>query len=221
MSIRVNMATSLDGKIATTDRGKIRLGSDADIRRIAELRTWADVLMIGAETVRAEDPPMELNDTDACLCRRREGREEHPAVAVVTGSLNLPVGRTFRGPGRRLVVTTDRAPDPTPQLRAAAEIWRVGDARVDVLALVERLAAEGLERILVEGGGKMAANFFEHDLVEELFLTITPYMLGGDDAPTLADAAGVFESPPRFDLVDIESTAEEIFLRYRRHMEAE
>ena len=55
MMIRVNMAVSLDGKIAPAERGKLRLGGRADLRRMESLRAWADVIVVGAGTIRAED----------------------------------------------------------------------------------------------------------------------------------------------------------------------
>ncbi len=214
--IRLNMATSLDGKIAATDREAVRLGSDADIRRLDELRAWADVLVVGAGTVRAHDPPMELKDPEACRQRFSQGRPEHPAVAVICGSLDLPAGRTFRTPGRRLIVTTRQAGEPAPELVEAAEIWRIGSGKVDIPALVERLAVEGMERVLIEGGGKTAAGFFEHDLVDELFITVTRWVMGDNGAPTIADAEEVLEPQPLYDLIDVKSTDEEVFLQYLR-----
>lgn len=220
MHIRLNMATSLDGKIASAERRKIRLGSDADYKRLDELRAWADVLVVGAGTIRAEDPPMELKDQRAISDRREAGRPEHPAVAVITCSLDLPVGRTFSTPGRVLLVTTDEAGEPSPELAAAAEIWRIGREKVDVPALVARFEDEGLDRILLEGGGGTAAGFFEHDLVDELFITVTRWVLGDDRAPTIADAESEFDHYNQYELLKIEPTEEEVFLRYRRRKDA-
>lgn len=219
MIIRVNMATSLDGKIAPASREKFRLGTSVDVHRMEELREWADVIVVGAGTLRAEDPPFKLKDREASRRRVSEGRPEHPAVAVISGSLNLAGRRTFDAPGRHLIVTHENSPEPASELSNRAEIWRVGRDRVDVVALVDRFSEVGFERILVEGGGEVAAGFFEHNLVDELFLTLTPWLMGGDDAPGLANADRLFEMPPRFELVSVEETSEEVFLFYRRGIE--
>ncbi len=220
MFIRLNMATTLDGKIASAERRMVRLGSEADYKRLDELRTWADVLVAGAGTIRAEDPPMDLKDQQSISDRRETGRPEHPAVAVITGSLDLPVGRTFSTPGRRLVVTTDEAGEPSPELAAVAEIWRIGREKVDIPALIERFEAEGLENILLEGGGRTAACFFECDLVDELFITVTRWVLGDDRAPTIADAESEFDHYNQYELLKIEPTEEEVFMHYRRRKDA-
>jgi 2,5-diamino-6-(ribosylamino)-4(3H)-pyrimidinone 5'-phosphate reductase len=219
MHIRLNMATTLDGKIASFEREKVRLGSDADYRRLDLLRAWADVLVVGAGTVRAEDPPMELRGEQAKSDRLNAGRSEHPAVAVLSSSLDLPAGRTFSTPGRRLLVTTEDAGEPSMGLRNAVEIWRMGSSKVDIPALVERFESEGFDRVLLEGGGRTAAGFFKHDLVEELYLTVSRWVMGGDGAPTIADADNEFDRYNRFDLVNVEPTEEEVFLQYRRRKE--
>ena len=220
MHIRLNMATSLDGKIASAERRKVRLGSDDDYKRLDELRTWADVLVTGAGTVRAEDPPMELKDQQAVSDRREAGRPEHPAVAVITGSFDLPVGRTFQTPGRKIIVTFEETEDPPAELANVAEIWRIGRKKVDVPTLVARFEDEGLDKILLEGGGETAAGFFEHDLVDELYITVTRWILGDDMAPTIADAEGEFDHYNRYELLKIEPAEEEVFLCYRRRKDA-
>ncbi len=219
MPVRVNMATSLDGRIAPADRRKVRLGTDEDILRLEALREWADVIVLGAGTVRAEDPPMELKDPEAVRRRERAGRPAHPAVAVLTRLPDLKEGRVFRTPGRCLVVTVEEAPEPPPGSAAAegsAELWRVGRGRVDLPALVARLADEEMPNVLVEGGGGLAAGFFGAGLVDELFLTITAWLLGGETGPTLADAPEPFPQPPEFELVELEARPDELFLTYRR-----
>jgi 2,5-diamino-6-(ribosylamino)-4(3H)-pyrimidinone 5'-phosphate reductase len=215
----MNMATSLDGKIAPADRAKVRLGTDADIARMEALRTWADVIVIGAGTVRAEDPPMELKDPDGVGSRRDEGRPEHPAVAIVSSTLAIEPGRTFRTDARRIVITSKSSPEPAPELASAAEVWRIGRTEVDIVGLVNRLYSEGMERILVEGGGGLAAQFVRHRLVEEIFLTLTPWLIGSDRAPTIAMAAQEFNPPAGYNLVTVESSPDEIFLTYRKREE--
>ncbi len=216
MPVRVNMATSLDGKIAPATREKVRLGTDADIARMDMLRGWADVIVLGAGTARAEDPPMEVKDQALIRDRESEGRPSQPAVAVLSNSLDLVSGRLFRSEARHIVVTNEEAPEPGDELARSVEIWRIGKTAVDTTALLERFGEEGMERVLVEGGGRLTASFLAAGLVDELFVTVTPWLIGGHDAPGLAMAGQAFEPPIEFVLESVEADAEEIFLRYRR-----
>jgi len=216
MPVRVNMATSLDGKIAPASREKVRLGSDADIARMDRLRAWADVIVLGAGTVRAEDPPMEVKDSGLIRQREAAGRPPQPAVAVVSGSLEITGGRLFRSDARHILVTTEQAAGMGVDRAPSAEVWAIGESTVDVVALVERLQEEGMERVLVEGGGHLAASFFAAGLVDEIYVTVTPWLLGDHDAPGLAVAEEAFEPPIAFELERMEEGAEEVFLTYRR-----
>jgi len=220
VSVRVNMAVSLDGRIALPSRKRFRLGGDEDLARLTALRAWADVVVVGAATIRTEDPPFSLPAAEARK-RAQDGRSPHPAVAVVTASLDLGIGRVFTGPNHAIVAVPDPAPAPSPELDATAEIWRFPEARVAADQLLGRLRSAGYERILVEGGGGTAAGFFAADLVDELYLTLTPWFIGGDDAPAICEAGGVLPGTGRFALAGIEKRAEEVFLLYRRRYLAE
>src|SRR5262245_7625276 len=92
-----NAAVSLDGKLAPASRRKVRLGSDRDRARMDRLRAGSDAILIGAGTLRAEDPPLQVRSEALRRLRQRQGRPEHLQEIVVSASLELPVeGRFFR-----------------------------------------------------------------------------------------------------------------------------
>src|SRR5262245_53529869 len=189
----LNDAISLDGKLSTAARGKVRFTSDADRRLMDELRAKSDAVLIGAGTLRAEDPPLQVKSPELRARRVAEGRPEALLNVVLSASLSLnPGARFFSTPGiPRIVVTVEEArEDLAARLAPAAEIWRVGRGRVDVAALLDRLAERGVSRLLVEGGGKVNASFFEAGLVDEIRLTLAPVVIGGGEAPTLSDGEG-------------------------------
>lgn len=216
MPLRVNMATSLDGRIAPASREKVRLGTKEDIRRMDELRAWADAVVVGAGTLRAEDPPMGLRDEELLEQRRSQGRPEQPALVVLTRSMDIPADRAFRTGGRVIVAVPESAPETPEAIASGAEVWRIGEDMVDPRDLLGRLAEEGLERVLLEGGGRLAAHFFLADVVDEVHLTLTPWLIGGEDAPTMADLGRPMDFPRRFELVCLEREEDEVFLTYVR-----
>jgi len=219
MPLRVNMATSLDGRIAPASREKVRLGTKEDIRRMDELRAWADAVVVGAGTLRAEDPPMGLRDEELLEQRRSQGRPEQPALVVLTRSMDIPADRAFRTGGRVIVAVPESATETPEAIASGAEVWRIGEETVDPRDLLGRLAEEGLERVLLEGGGRLAAHFFLADVVDEVRLTLTPWLIGGEDAPTMADLGRPMEPPRRFELVCLERAEDEVFLTYVRREE--
>ena len=152
--------------------------------------------------------------------RRSLGKPDALPNVVVTASVDLdPASAFFRDgtPETRLVATVEDAPrERVERIAANAEVWRVGTGRVDLARLLDRLRAErAVERLLVEGGGELNWQFLAHDLVDELFVTIAPALLGGRDAPTLLGGDGFpMADHVRLRLADIVREQDELFCRY-------
>lgn len=193
--ILVNMAMSLDGKVSSAAREPVTFTSREDRRRLLEIRARCDAIVIGAGTA-AIDRNQTLGIPDARLraARRRRGQTEYPLRVIVSGRLNLPSTlRIFRTPiSPVLLVCTSRA--PLPRQRNLARLGHVqvcGRKEVDLRRLVARLASEyGVRTLLCEGGPTLNDAFFRAGLVDELFITLIPRIVGGRDAPTLVDGRG-------------------------------
>jgi riboflavin-specific deaminase-like protein len=218
--VTLNAAITLDGKIASAERRKFDLSSHEDRLRMGSLRDAAGVVIVGAGTLRTEDPPPFVRGQS-----RAPGAGGRPFTWIVLSrTLDVPVASRVLSSSevRTIVVAPSGASNEAtePGLRRCAEIWSLGETEVDLAALLERLGGCGYRRVVVEGGGEVNFSFLHADLVDELCITLCPYVLGGAAAPTLADGRG-FEaaSPPRFRLVDVERVGEELFLRYDRGRE--
>ncbi len=223
MQVRSNFLSSLDGRIATAARDPVRYGSPEDRREMARLRAWADAVVAGAATIRADDPTLGLFDSRLRVARRRAGRDAEPLRCVLTRSGNLsPALAVFRPrEGSRPPVVFapgGAAKRLRKRLGALAEIVSAPGARSVSPALVlARLARRGVRRVLLEGGGEVHFAFLSADLVDEIRVTLSPVLLGGEDgAPRLTDG-GEFDpdSAPRLALVSARRGTSEVFLRYR------
>ncbi|HEY8720725.1 dihydrofolate reductase family protein [Pengzhenrongella sp.] len=178
--VRANMIASLDGAATGANRRSGSLNGDADLRVFRVLRAAADVVLIGAGTVRAEGyGPL---DVPAELAAARAARAQRPdlELAVISGSGPLPDALldSARPP---LVVTTSDRPD-LAALRArigADRVLLAGDGHVDVAAALRALAARGLVRVLAEGGPHILGELLDAGLVDELCLTWSPLLAGG------------------------------------------
>lgn len=212
----VNMAMSADGKITTAAREYPKMTSRRDRDTMDRLRAEADAVLIGAGTLRADNPHLHVRSEAMQEHRRKTGAESGLLKVVVTGSGNVdPDSRSLADPdeGGIVVATTDGA--TTEALEPRAEIWRLGQERVDLTALVERLAERGVERLLVEGGGEINFQMLELELIDEIYLTLAPTVLGGRDAPTPFDGEGFsMARQRRLELLDCERHEDELYLRY-------
>jgi len=217
--VYVNMAMTADGKITSAAREYAAFTSRHDKRTMDRLRAEADAVLIGAGTLRADDPPLSIRDPEMRALRERLGKPPELRTIVVSARLDLPFeGRFFRGgdPAWRVVATVEDAPEERVRaLAGRAEVWRLGRGRVDVPRLLRRLGEAGVERLLVEGGGETNWAFFEADAIDELYVTLAPCLLGGRDAPTLLEGAGTPLAGRRsLRLLSCERVGEELYLRW-------
>lgn len=182
--VLVNMVASVDGATAV-DGLSGPLGGDADRRLLGVVRGLADVVLVGAGTVRAEGYRPPLTPAAAVGGRRAtRGQAVRPRLAVVSGSANLdPSAALFadRDPDdpRPLVYTsTDAVPDRLNGLSGEAEVV-VTEGVLDVVEVVADLHDRGVGTVLCEGGPGLVAQLASAGLVDELCLSVSPLLVGG------------------------------------------
>ncbi|WP_433500522.1 pyrimidine reductase family protein [Sphaerimonospora sp. CA-214678] len=189
--LRVNMVVSADGA-AWLEGRSAGLSSPGDRRVFHVLRGLADVVLAGAATVRTEGygpaRPREGWDT------LRAGRPPAPPIAVITRRLDLDLGGplfTETEPYQRTIVITTGAAPPERREQAAehAEVLVAGEDLVAPEAAVRLLRERGLGRILCEGGPRLNAELAAAGLIDELALTMSPLLAGGDAARVLNGVA--------------------------------
>lgn len=217
--ICMNMAMTADGKITSAGREYPRFTSDADRKTMDRLRAEADAILVGAGTVRADDPHLHVRDEEMKEYRRSLGKPDGLTAVLVTGEGSVDPGwRFFRDEGlsARIVATVEEADDESlSRLAGMAEVWRVGRGSLDLRELVRRLGSRGVGRLLVEGGGETNWGFVRDDLLDELYVTVAPCLLGGREAPTLLEGEGLtMEHRRRLRLVDHARVGDELFCRY-------
>lgn len=220
--VMINMAMTADGKIATANRRIVHFGSRRDQHHLYELRATADAVMCGART--AEAPGVTMGPGPARFRRQRvqRGLRECHLRVIVSGSGTVnPEARVFASRiSPILILTTERAgARRLARLREVADAVQVcGRQRVDFPAALAWLKREwGVKRLLVEGGGELNAALWEEDLVDELHLTVCPYVFGGREAPTIADGPGqpALAEARRLECVSARRRGGEMFWIYR------
>jgi riboflavin biosynthesis pyrimidine reductase len=186
--VRANMVESVDGA-GSLDGRSAGLSGDADRQVFRVLRSLADVIVAGAGTARAEKyRPVRAQEIWPEL---RSGRPATPPIAVVTRTLDLDLnGPLLAGPAgsaRTIVLTTETAPaDRRAAAAEHADVVVLGKDTVTPAAMVDALAARGYRNVLVEGGPTLLAQIVDAGLLDELCLTISPLLEGGDVGRILA-----------------------------------
>lgn len=213
--VRMNFVMSLDGAVTLEGRSG-GLGDASDRLAMQALRTLADVVVVGAGTVRVEGyGGLRVDEADAAW-RRSHGLPEQPRVAVVSSRLGLDPGHPFFADAttRPIVVTHASAPaDRRDALAEVADVLVCGDTAVDATAMRAALADAGLPQVLCEGGPHLFGSLIEADLVDELCLSLSPLLVAGD-AGRIARGAREVERPMR--LVHAIPAGDLLLLRYAR-----
>ena len=182
---------SLDGSISGPDGRSGSINTPSDQQVFALHRALADVILVGAQTVRAEGyRAVDLADWQREV-REREGLADFPTLAIVTGSLDLdPSLATPEHPHGPVVIITGGHGDTdfAPFTAVGIKIIQTGDV-VDLAESVRLLAADGLPRVLCEGGPRLHRDLLAADLVDELSLTLSPTVVGGDGRRSTSGSA--------------------------------
>ena len=211
------MVAGLDGT-ASVDGRVGSLSTTPDQALFRRMRQIADIVLVGAETVRREGYGTVRLDEEAQALRRRQGRSPTPPLAVVSRSLAFDwTAKVFADApeGARTHVITCAAADPERRAAAeeVAEVIVAGDDRVEPAAAMQALAELGHRVVLCEGGPNWLGELVAADRLDELCLSIAP-LLGGDPLP-------VSVTPPRaglaeFELRGVMGEDDTLFLRYER-----
>ena len=186
--VRLNMISSLDGAISVDGRSGA-LGGPADRQVFATVRSHADYILVGAGTVRSEGYGKVRLDDDAQQVRTARGQAALPPIAVVSGSLQLDwASPFFTGPGPRPLVLTSgaaavRAPESVSEL---ADVVAAGEDRVELRQVIGLLEQRGARSVLVEGGPGMNGDLARAGLIDELCLTVSPRIVGGEGPRIMA-----------------------------------
>ncbi|WP_030248964.1 pyrimidine reductase family protein [Streptomyces sp. NRRL S-455] len=216
--LRANMVSTLDGAAQHDGRSQ-PISSAADMRIFGTLRALADVVVVGAETVRREGYRPARARADFAAMREAAGQAPAPAIAVVTASLDLDFSLPlFTSPLVPTLILTgaSAAPDRVAAAeKAGARVLAAGDGiGVDPARAVQALAGLGHTRLLTEGGPRLLGQLVAAGVLDELCLTVSPMLTAGD-AQRIAGGPAV-TVPQRFALVSMLEEDGFLFTRYGR-----
>ncbi|BAY13172.1 RibD family protein [Calothrix sp. NIES-2098] len=215
----VVLAMSADGKIADFRRSPARFGSKADIAHLEKQIAASDAVIFGAGTLRAYGTTLTVSHPQLLQRRTQEGKSPQPVHIVITQSANLnPEIHFFKQPVKRWLLTT-KVGALTWEGRSQFDeilVFETPTGKIDTLTALKHLVSLHITRLVVLGGGELVASMLELDLIDELWLTVCPLILGGANAPTPVSGVGFLANlAPRLQLLEVHQVEQEVFLHYR------
>ncbi|MFF5161505.1 dihydrofolate reductase family protein [Streptomyces sp. NPDC000348] len=211
--VLLSAAVSLDGYLDDTGPERLLLSGPADFDRVDEVRASVDAILVGAGTIRADNPRLLVNSPGRRAARLARGAAEYPLKVTVSGSGDLdPAARFWHTGGEKVLYTTDEGAGRAHALGLAADVVPLG-TELDWRLLLEHLYAErGVRRLMVEGGGTVHTQLLTQGLADELQLVLAPLFVGDPEAPRLF-GPGPYQGG-RLRLVESRPVGDVVLMRY-------
>jgi riboflavin-specific deaminase-like protein len=178
-----------------------------------------DAIVIGGKTLLNDNPRLTVRSSALRRERKKRGLESDPIKVVVTGSGNVPLDSSFvlEGEGSKFVFTTANADkERIRSLSRVTEVFVVGEDKVDFERMLDILREHRVQCVMVEGGATLNFEMIKARVVDEIHVTISPYIIGGKAAPTLVDGKGFTRDGIKdLELISCERCGESVLVRYR------
>lgn len=205
MRVTLKLATSLDGRIATADGESRWITGEAARLEGHRLRAGHDAILVGVETVLKDDPE---------LTARLPGRSvDQPLRVVLDSRLRTPGTATLAGENTLILTAVEARAVGSAQVRQV----EAEDGRPSIPAVLKALKAAGVDSVLIEGGGQVAAAFLRAGAVDRLEWFRAPILLGGEGRPCVAALAlAKLADAPKFRRLGVEPVGDDLWERYER-----
>jgi len=212
----LSCSVSIDGYIAGA-ASRLLLSNDADFDRVDAVRASCDAILVGAKTVRIDNPRLLVRSQARREERAARGLAASPTKVTVTGGAELDARADFFAADDAAKIVYCPSPlvaDARKRLGSVATVVDGGES-VKMRALSADLAERGVERLMVEGGGTVHTQFLTEDIVDELQLTVAPVFVGDSQAPRFVrDGRFPWNTSRRAALVDVRQIGDVVLLRY-------
>nr|WP_228531516.1 RibD family protein [Micromonospora sp. ANENR4] len=213
----LSCAMSIDGYIDDASTERLLLSNDDDLDRVDATRAGCDAILVGAATVRRDDPRLLVRSEHRRAARVTRGLPPSPVKVTVTGSGDLdPRARFFTaGDGLKLVYCPSGVVDKArEQVGAVSTVVDAGDPAT-AEAVVADLAGRGVTRLMVEGGGTVHRQFLTAGLADELHLVVAPFFVGDGRAPRfVGDGRFPWHPGRRARVVEVRQIGDVVLTRY-------
>lgn len=208
---------SIDGYLSGPTEERLLLSSPADFDRVDEVRAASDAILVGAMTVRRDNPRLLVRSAERRAARVACGRPPSPMKVTVTGGGQLDPSAAFftAGDGEKLVYCASSVLDDTLARLSSVATVIDGGQPVDLERLAKDLHSRGVGQLMVEGGGLMHTQFLTAGLADELHLVVAPFFVGDSRARRfVSDGEFPWNPRRRAELVEVRQLGDVALLRY-------
>jgi 5-amino-6-(5-phosphoribosylamino)uracil reductase len=215
--ILLSCGMSIDGYLGSATPRRLELSNDADFDRVDAVRASCDAILVGAATVRNDNPRLLVRSQTRRDARTARGIPPSPIKVTMTERVELDPRADFFTTGdtdKLVYCASPRVTHARSRLGGVATVVD-GGQRVEMRRLSEDLGARGVQRLMVEGGGKVHTQFLTDNLVDELQLVVAPFFVGDSRAPRfVSDGRFPWNPGRRATLASVRQIGDVVLLRY-------
>lgn len=215
--VLLSCATSIDGYIDDATDQRLMLSNSDDLDRIDAVRAECDAILVGAGTIRLDNPRLVVRSQQRRDRRVARGLPASPTKVTVTGRGDLDPGARFftTGNADKIVYCATAAVDKTRERLGDVATVVDGGEPVDPERVLADLAARGVRRLMVEGGGTMHTQFLAAGLADELHLVVAPFFVGDCRAPRfVGDGRFPWHRGQRASVAEVRQINDVVLVRY-------
>lgn len=213
----LNAAMTLDGKIAT-ETGSSNISGKEDLIRVHELRKEVDAIMVGINTVIADDPRLTVHKIES-------KKEDNPIRVVVDGKGRIPIESRITNDDAHTIIAVSHdyksdltASDKYQVLKnKGVDFFFAGEKQVDLIKLMDYLYEKGVKTLMLEGGSTLNFSMIKDGLIDEIRICVAPMVVGGANAISLFGGDGfmTMDESVKLELVDSFSCGKDLVLKYK------
>ncbi|WP_082588463.1 MULTISPECIES: dihydrofolate reductase family protein [unclassified Terrabacter] len=208
---------SIDGYLSAGTSTRLMLSNDADFDRVDGERAASDAILVGASTIRHDNPRLLVRSAERRAARVARGLTPSPTKVTVTRRAELDCAASFfaaDGADKLVYCPTDVVPEARERLGAAAAVVDAGRPAT-MRRVCEDLGDRGVQRLMVEGGGTVHTQLLTDDLADELQLVVAPFFVGDSAACRfVGDGRYPWNAGRRATLAEVRQIGDVVLLRY-------
>lgn len=215
--VLLSVAASVDGYIDDNTDERLLLSNDEDFDRVDEVRAGVDAILVGANTIRRDNPRLLVRSDERRKRRLDAGQTESPIKVTISASGDVDPASKFFSTGdvdKIVYVPTAAVDKATAAVGAVSNVVDAGQ-EVDLGFLLDDLARRGVKRLMIEGGGTIHTQFLAAGLADEIHLVVAPFFVGDSKAPRFVSDAAFPQNPAnRMQLAEVRQIGDVVLLRY-------
>ncbi|GAB2574810.1 hypothetical protein GCM10027269_33860 [Kribbella endophytica] len=215
--VLLSVAASVDGYIDDNSDQRLLLSNDEDFDRVDEVRAGVDAILVGANTIRRDNPRLLVRSQERRDARVADGKSESPLKITLTSKGKLDPAASFFAAGdvtKVVYAPSSALANVEEAVGEVSDVVAAGDP-IDLNVVLDDLAARGVRRLMVEGGGTVHTQFLSAGLVDELQLVVAPFLVGDRQAPRfVGEALFPQDSSHRMNLAEVRQIGDVVLLRY-------